>query len=71
MTECEVCQPHPEDLAEQDGVDGIDGAVDGSSQRAHQHVRPFWSVVLEDAGHWGGLHAITCFLLIFLLVVNS
>lgn len=71
MTECEECQPHPEDLAEQDGVDGIDGAVDSSSQRAHQHERPFWSVVLEDAGHRGRLHTITCFLLIYLLVVNS
>lgn len=26
------CHPHPEDLAEQDGVDGVDGTVDGGAQ---------------------------------------
>ena len=30
----ETCSPHPEDLAEQDSVDGVDRAVDSSSQRA-------------------------------------
>lgn len=28
----EQWQPHPQDLAEQDSVDGVDGAVDGGAQ---------------------------------------
>lgn len=63
----EICSPHPKDLAEQDSIDGVDRAVDSSSQRAQQHVGPFWLVVLEDTCHWGGLNMFIWTNLMFLL----
>lgn len=63
----ELCHPHPEDLAEQDSVDGVDGAVNGSTQRSQQHVRPLGPVVLEDASDRGRCHMFIWFLLLLFL----
>lgn len=64
-------RPHPEDLAEEHGVDGVDGAVDGSAQRAQQHVGPLGPVVLEDASDWGGFHMFSWFLLILIVHLSE
>lgn len=64
---CEMHNPHPKNLAEQNSIDGVDRAIDSSSQRAQQHVGPLWSVVLEDACHWGRLYMFVCIILTFLL----
>lgn len=68
MRKVQVCRAHAEDLAEQDGVDGVDGAVNGSTQRPQQHVRPLGPVVLEDASDWGGFHMFGWFLLLLFVL---
>lgn len=63
----DICHPHPKNLAEQDSIDGVNRAIDSSPQRAHQHVGPFWLVVLEDPSHWSRLHMIFWIIFTFLL----
>lgn len=58
MTTSGMSHPHPKNLAEQESIDGVDRAVDSSSQRPQQHVRPLWLIVLEDPSYRGRLHMI-------------
>lgn len=67
----ELCLPHPEDLAEQDRVDGIDGAVNSGTQRSQQHVWPLGPVVPEDASHRGRFHMFIWFLLLLLVHLSE
>lgn len=59
--------PYPKNLAEQYSIDGVDRAIDSSSQRTQEHVGPLWLVVLQDASYWGRLYIFICIILTSLL----
>lgn len=44
----DASSPYPENLTEEHSIDGVNRAIERSSQRAQQHVGPFRPVVLED-----------------------
>ena len=48
----------PEDLTEENSVDGVDGAVDRGPQGPQQHVGPLGTVVPEDPQHGGRLRTL-------------
>lgn len=55
--------PYPENLAEQDSIDGVDRAINSSSQRTQEHVGPLWLVVFQDTCYWGRLYMFNCIIL--------